>query len=132
MLKDEKTMTSDDPSILESKYIISIIQVDGGKTIRRKWPKEKETMVVGRGDDCDIVVKDKKVSQEHLSIQDLSEGRFLVKDLDSTNGIRYKGEEIEKQEISLNQKVQFSNFLLKVTDLQWSELDEEDLEQKPF
>ena len=44
-----------------------------------------ETIVLGRGDDCDITVVDHSVSRRHVRF-DLDIDGYLVTDLDSTNG----------------------------------------------
>jgi two-component system, cell cycle response regulator len=46
---------------------------------------ERETIVLGRGDDCDITVLDNSVSRRHARF-DLDVDGYLVTDLDSTNG----------------------------------------------
>jgi two-component system, cell cycle response regulator len=46
---------------------------------------ERETIVLGRGDDCDITVIDHSVSRRHVRF-DLDMDGYLVTDLDSTNG----------------------------------------------
>ena len=46
---------------------------------------EKETIILGRGDDCDITVLDNSVSRRHVRF-DLDVEGYLVTDLGSTNG----------------------------------------------
>jgi two-component system, cell cycle response regulator len=46
---------------------------------------ERETIVLGRGDDCDITVLDNSVSRRHARFE-LDIDGYLVTDLDSTNG----------------------------------------------
>ena len=46
---------------------------------------ERETIILGRGDDCDITVLDHSVSRRHARF-DLDIDAYLVTDLDSTNG----------------------------------------------
>jgi two-component system, cell cycle response regulator len=46
---------------------------------------EKGTIVLGRGDDCDITVLDNSVSRRHVRF-DLDISGYLATDLDSTNG----------------------------------------------
>jgi hypothetical protein len=44
-----------------------------------------ERTVVGRSNDCDIVLDDEEVSRQHTSIR-LQDNRFAIRDLDSANG----------------------------------------------
>jgi diguanylate cyclase (GGDEF)-like protein len=46
---------------------------------------EKEMIILGRGDDCDITVQDFSVSRRHVRF-DLDLDGYLVTDLESTNG----------------------------------------------
>ncbi len=46
---------------------------------------DRETIILGRGDDCDITVQDFSVSRRHVRF-DLDLDGYLVTDLDSTNG----------------------------------------------
>jgi two-component system cell cycle response regulator len=46
---------------------------------------DRETIVLGRGDDCDITVQDYSVSRRHAQF-DLDIDGYLATDLDSTNG----------------------------------------------
>jgi two-component system cell cycle response regulator len=46
---------------------------------------EQGTIVLGRGDDCDITIQDFSVSRRHTRF-DLDVDRYLATDLDSTNG----------------------------------------------
>lgn len=52
-------------------------------------------MVVGRGPDVDVIVKDKLASRRHLAIQATADGSVLVEDLGSRNGSRIDGDVLE-------------------------------------
>ncbi len=46
--------------------------------------------VVGSASGCDLVLSDDRVSARHLAVREL-DGRYAVRDLDSTNGTLYEG-----------------------------------------
>jgi pSer/pThr/pTyr-binding forkhead associated (FHA) protein len=48
--------------------------------------KRGEKLVVGREDNCDIILSSPKVSREHFSIEKYDDNNVLIKDLGSTNG----------------------------------------------
>src|SRR5262245_3336931 len=48
-------------------------------------------VVIGRGDSCDVVVKDKLVSRRHAKIV-IADGIARLHDLDSSNGTRVNSE----------------------------------------
>jgi len=47
-------------------------------------------MVIGRGEDCEIVIPDRKISRHHARVQPAS-GGILLEDLNSKNGTHYNG-----------------------------------------
>ncbi len=46
--------------------------------------------VIGRGEDCDIVISDLKASRQHLEVL-LAQNGWYVRDMGSANGIRING-----------------------------------------
>ena len=56
-----------------------------GAAMGCRYPLRDQSLVVGRGDDCDIRLQDNSVSRRHARIEPHTQG-FLVHDLDSTNG----------------------------------------------
>ena len=51
-------------------------------------------MVIGRGDDCDIVIPDRKISRHHARVQPGS-GGIVLEDLNSKNGTHYNGQPLK-------------------------------------
>ncbi len=47
-------------------------------------------MVIGRDEDCDIVIPDRKISRQHARLQPGPQG-VVLRDLDSKNGTHYNG-----------------------------------------
>jgi serine protease Do len=62
---------------------------DTGKTIELA-----DTVLVGRGDDCDLVLADDKASRHHARLTATAEGTVTVEDLGSTNGTFVDGSRI--------------------------------------
>src|SRR5207253_2367528 len=56
-----------------------------GAAMGGRHPLESPTVVLGRGEDCDIQLQDHSVSRRHAQIQRSATG-YLVNDLQSTNG----------------------------------------------
>jgi len=72
-----------------------LIPQGGGDPI----PLRKETLVVGRRENCDIVLRFNNVSARHCELT-LNSGYWFVKDLNSRNGIKVN--EVRVQEKRLN------------------------------
>ena len=56
--------------------------------------------IIGRSDDCDIVIDSKHVSRHHARIFSSSDGQWYVEDLGSSNGTFVNGERVESCPIS--------------------------------
>lgn len=50
--------------------------------------------VVGRSRDCDVVLQDSNVSRRHAELRPGPQGKWLVADLGSTNGVRVNGADV--------------------------------------
>ena len=64
--------------------------------------------IMGRGDDCDIVINDARVSRHHVELSMHSE-KVVVRDMGSTNGTFVNGKRIESCVLSDGDKVQISS-----------------------
>lgn len=47
-------------------------------------------LIIGRGEDCDIVIPDRKISRHHARVQP-GNGGIILEDLNSKNGTHYNG-----------------------------------------
>jgi DNA-binding response OmpR family regulator len=56
-----------------------------------RWLLTGETLLIGRGPECDVVVPDRQVSRHHARVRRLAEGEYEVEDLDSKNGTHLNG-----------------------------------------
>lgn len=52
------------------------------------------SFVIGRGEECNLVLDDPRVSREHAQIMVGRAGQPLLRDLDSTNGTRVNGQRL--------------------------------------
>ena len=70
------------------------LQIMNGPMRWRTITIEGPRFVIGRRDDCDLVLKDGWVSREHTLLVEVSPGRFVVQDLRSENGSFLNGRKI--------------------------------------
>ncbi|MBN1900659.1 sigma 54-interacting transcriptional regulator [Candidatus Sumerlaeota bacterium] len=56
-----------------------------------------KTCLIGRANDCDLVVPDRKVSRYHMKVIPLNNS-LVIQDMDSTNGVYLNGRQITKEE----------------------------------
>ena len=52
-------------------------------------------IVIGRDEDCDLVLHDEQVSRRHATLSELPDGSLVVTDLGSSNGTLVAGTRIE-------------------------------------
>jgi len=57
---------------------------------------EQDSIVLGRGEDCDVILDERQVSREHIRItNDREHNRFFIEDLDSKNGTWVNGQQLK-------------------------------------
>ena len=56
--------------------------------------KTRESILIGRGIECDVVIKDVKASRKHCRLT-RAKGGFTLEDLESRNGTFVEGKRIE-------------------------------------
>ena len=73
---------------------VPLLVVQEGQLLGHEWPLDRDTMTLGRGEECDMVVPERQVSRVHLSIQRDASG-YLVQDLESKNGTCINGRPVQ-------------------------------------
>ena len=54
----------------------------------QEFPLNRPEIVIGRGEDCDIIIDHRSVSQKHAKVLRESNARYQIVDLNSKNGVR--------------------------------------------
>lgn len=90
-------------------------------------PNGKETRVhlesnllIGRGDDCDVVIGEAGVSNHHANISFDSKGKILVVDLNSSNGSFKNGEQISKTFLQVNDTLNLNKVKVRIEETKLS------------
>jgi DNA-binding response OmpR family regulator len=68
-----------------------------GQGVGRGWLVEKEKVIIGRGEDCDVVLVERQVSRHHAQIRRLDSAAsltYVLEDLGSRNGTYLNGREV--------------------------------------
>ncbi len=74
---------------------------------------EAKNIVVGRGEDCEVIVADKSCSRHHASFYD-ENGTLKVQDLQSSNGTFLRGKKVGIVNVSVGSRIQLGNVLVVV------------------
>ena len=69
---------------------VPILVVQEGQLAGKRWSLNKREFVIGRGEDCDIVLPDRQVSRHHFRVVRDDDG-YNVEDLGSKNGTYING-----------------------------------------
>jgi len=90
--------------------------VISGKAIGRMFKLSKPEMVLGRGDDVDIIIDDDAISRHHARIVTKADHTVWIEDLGSKNGTYLEGEKVTRIELHDGDRVQVgSSTILKLT-----------------
>ena len=80
-----------------------LVPTGGGDNI----PLFKEELIVGRREDCDIILRFSNVSARHCKLV-LSDGYWYVQDMKSTNGVKVNGLRVEDRRIDPGVRISIS------------------------
>jgi pSer/pThr/pTyr-binding forkhead associated (FHA) protein len=69
-----------------------------GPRAGESFPLDKPRIIVGRGPGVDLTLDDPAMSRQHMAVE-IRDGRFQVRDLDSTNGLMLNGRIITAGEL---------------------------------
>lgn len=92
-----------------------LLPVGGGDPI----PLLKKSLMIGRRESCDIVLRFSNVSAHHCELK-LSGGYWYVKDLQSRNGIKVNGQRVVEKRLDPGDQLSVAKH---VYDVQYSPID---------
>jgi len=89
----------------DAKRSAPVLVVMDGPDANQSYPIEKDQVVLGREDHCDIVLRERQISREHIKVL-RNDGRYFVEDLASRNGTWVNGKKLEgTQELYDNDEI---------------------------
>ena len=78
----------------ESSLDRPLLIIHSDKMRETQWVLSKDSVVIGRGEECDIVLPERQVSRRHIRIYREGDA-FYVQDLESRNGTWVNGQELK-------------------------------------
>ena len=107
------------------------IEIDNGITIEVKQ-FEKDTILIGRSNECDLVLSSPNVSRRHALIEKRGERDYYIKDLGSKNGIYYDNERVDELKLKENTRLTLGPFVITVKIKSLSEGSEQVFDDSSF
>ena len=86
-----------------------LLPLDGGSAI----DINKDLIIVGRKDDCDVRLDHKSVSKMHCVLVK-TDGLLLLRDLDSTNGTRVNGTRVRRAALLPNDQLNIAHYRFRI------------------
>lgn len=78
----------------ESSLDRPLLIIHSDKLRENQWVLAKDNVVIGRGEDCDIVLPERQVSRRHIRIY-RQDDAYYVQDLESRNGTWVNGQQLK-------------------------------------
>jgi DNA-binding winged helix-turn-helix (wHTH) protein len=70
-----------------------VLIIEGGEKSGQRWSVASDLVVVGRGNECDLLLPEPQISRQHVRIKQI-DGAFVLEDLESRNGTWINGQQI--------------------------------------
>lgn len=103
---------TDDLSVFLARHHAALVVLAGPRK-GSELPLHRPRVVIGRGHDCDLVFVDETVSRQHAAIG-FRGGRFVVEDLDSSNGTLVGGDRVTVRELDHGDRIRLGVVELQV------------------
>lgn len=75
---------------------VAIVIVKEGPERGRRWPLERDRIVIGRSPQADVCIPDRRISSNHAEIS-RRDGRYYLRDLGSKNGTYVNGQLLDSE-----------------------------------
>lgn len=110
---------------VETAAVKARLEVQSGRTNIQALDLTKDEIVIGRGKECDIVLKDKKSSRKNTIISRIG-NRYRVKDLGSSNGTYLNDEMVSESDLSSDDVIRIGEVEIKFVALNLNRVDPQD------
>jgi pSer/pThr/pTyr-binding forkhead associated (FHA) protein len=71
-----------------------VLIASDGQLTGERWIVDREKLVIGRGNDCEVILPERQVSRYHAEILHET-GKFFLHDLESKNGTHLNGNQVK-------------------------------------
>src|SRR5258707_3728933 len=71
-----------------------VLIIHEGERAGQRWTIQNDTLTIGRGTECDLVLPERQVLRQHIRIK-LVEEQYIIEDLSSKNGTLVNGQPLK-------------------------------------
>jgi pSer/pThr/pTyr-binding forkhead associated (FHA) protein len=96
-------------SIIDRDRLVVVVGPEPGA----EFALSDTLMVLGRGEECDVILNHASVSRVHAEIQSLGDGRYEILDRESANGVRVNGVELQRSLLDARDMIELGEVVLK-------------------
>lgn len=112
----DATVVSRSPLLDSTSLQVATLVVLQGPEIGRHYPLRRNKVVIGRGEEADVMIRHKEISRAHAKIEALrlgDETLHRLTDLGSTNHVFVNGHRCEAHPLADGDKIQLGEVVLK-------------------
>ena len=110
-LKTPKSNAGKASTTVYKPYAYLVVQDESGI----RYPITNTTWRIGRTRDNELPLDDKSVSRRHAEIQRYSNGKFVIFDVDSLNGVFVNSEQVKKKKLEEGDIIEIGDIYLRFT-----------------
>jgi pSer/pThr/pTyr-binding forkhead associated (FHA) protein len=75
-----------------------VLLIHEGEKAGQRWTLQSDLTVVGRGNECDLLLPERQISRQHIRIR-RSGNQHIIEDLDSKNGTWVNGQPLKGEQL---------------------------------
>jgi len=90
------------------------LSIKYGPQTAKSYRSRMRNLVLGRGDQADIIIEDAEVSRKHTLIEVVGQNLVYVSDLSSANGTYLNGDKISRTKILNNDVIKIGNTYIEI------------------
>ncbi len=75
-----------------------VLIINQGDKAGQRWTVQSDLVVLGRGNECDLLLPEPQVSRQHIKIKQIA-GQYVLEDLDSKNGTWVNGQQVKGERV---------------------------------
>jgi hypothetical protein len=72
---------------------VAMLMMREGSSPRQQWSLQGAAIIIGRGDDCHVIINDRQASRHHARVAQTQDG-YVLEDLGSKNGTFLNGQSL--------------------------------------